>query len=271
MSAFAHAGWNFLAKRSDDKLVFSWCFSLLASLGLLPFAVLSWIGADVPAQGALILLVTMTIHVAYFFLLNRAYTVGEFSLVYPTARGVGVLLIPLGGVMILGEQISLPAAAGVAMILMGVLVTRTGNKGRAPITKAVSLAVLTGVTIASYTLWDKWALSHVTPLMLNHSVFLAQAIVALPIVLARKPALAIELKERKWAIVAAAILAPAAYLLVLTALTFSRASYIGPMREVSIVIGAVLGAVLLKESSGPRRVAGAALIVIGVLVLALSP
>ncbi|HVC32040.1 MAG TPA: hypothetical protein VNL16_00855, partial [Chloroflexota bacterium] len=79
------------------------------------------------------------------------------------------------------------------------------------------------------------------------------------------------IRERPIAILAAGILSPLAYLLVLTALTFSQVAYIAPTREIGIVIGAVLGARSLKEPYPANRMVGSALIVLGIFGLALSP
>ena len=47
-------------------------------------------------------------------------------------------------------------------------------------------------------------------------------------------------------------------------------SYVVAAREVSIVVAALLGAVVFKERQAPRRVAGAAVIFAGLVLLALS-
>jgi uncharacterized membrane protein len=62
-----------------------------------------------------------------------------------------------------------------------------------------------------------------------------------------------------------------AYLLILAALTTSEVAYIAPSREIGIVFGTVLGAVILHESYGTIRVAATALIVAGVFLLAIAP
>ncbi|MBZ0307181.1 MAG: EamA family transporter, partial [Anaerolineae bacterium] len=84
-SALLHAIWNLLAKRASGGMVFVWVFSLLASLLYLPLM----IGILVVSQPQIgiteiaFLAGSSALHIAYYFLLNRGYRVGDLSLVYP--------------------------------------------------------------------------------------------------------------------------------------------------------------------------------------------
>lgn len=276
-SAFAHATWNFLAKRSDDTWAFTWAFNVVAAIVYLPIAIAtSW--AHPPSLGALsLILVTLALHVAYFNLLAASYARADLSIVYPVARGTGLLLIPIGAALFLGERIAPTGAISIGVIFLGVLTVHSRGKGRAaligltrlPRSTGSVLAALTGVVIASYSLWDKHALGQLSPIVLDAGIFVGLAVVNLPYALARKRrALVREIESNRRAIVAAGILSPLAYLLVLTALTFSQVSYVGPTREIGIVVGAILGAHSLKEPHSSNRILGSLLIVAGVFGLA---
>ena len=89
-ASLAHSTWNLLLKRSGDKEVFVWC-----------------------------LLATIILHILYFVLLGRGYTQGNLSLVYPIARGVGPMLVPVLAVVFLDETVALPAILGIATIVAG--------------------------------------------------------------------------------------------------------------------------------------------------------
>ena len=67
-----------------------------------------------------------------------------------------------------------------------------------------------------------------------------------------------------------ALFSPTAYVLVLTAMAVTPVSDIAPAREVSIVIGAFLGARYLKEADGRRRIWAAVAMAAGVIALALG-
>jgi uncharacterized membrane protein len=51
---------------------------------------------------------------------------------------------------------------------------------------------------------------------------------------------------------------------------FTPVSYVAPAREISILIGTVMGTCLLGEGEGQRRLVAAAAMVLGVLALALG-
>jgi drug/metabolite transporter (DMT)-like permease len=279
-SAIAHATWNYLAKASKDAYAFTWAFTCLAALIYGPITLIAGMAHPPPLSAFLFVAVTVGLHVIYFTLLAASYTRSDLSVVYPFARGTGLLLVPLGAAAILREPISLVGAVFIAVILLGVVTIHSRGRGADALAGLVRslrepgsrLAALTGVIIAAYSLWDKNALTYLDPIVLNTGIFVGLAIVNAPYALARRRiAVWEEASRHPLAVVAAAILAPLAYLLVLTALTFSRVSYIGPTREIGIVVGTMLGARNLREPYPANRLVGSALIVLGVFGLALSP
>ena len=56
----------------------------------------------------------------------------------------------------------------------------------------------------------------------------------------------------------------------LLAVRIAPVSYVAPARELSIVFGTVLGDTVLGEHHAPTRIAGAGLILAGVIVLGLA-
>jgi drug/metabolite transporter (DMT)-like permease len=71
-------------------------------------------------------------------------------------------------------------------------------------------------------------------------------------------------------VIVVSVLGPLGYILVLFAMRLAPVSHVAPARELSTLVGAYFGSRLLQESSGPWRIAGAALIVAGVISLALA-
>lgn len=89
VAAFLHAGWNFLAKKSQNKIVFIWWFLLIAIIGYFPMFVYFWSGIRISALGWIYIAVTGVLHAFYFWFMGRAYERGDLSLVYPLSRGSG--------------------------------------------------------------------------------------------------------------------------------------------------------------------------------------
>src|SRR5579884_4345162 len=129
-SAFAHATWNYLAKSSRDTFAFTWAFTCVSTLVYLPITIVaSW--SQPPALNALLFIaVTVGLHLLYFWFLNEGYARADLSIVYPVARGTGIMLIPIGAIAILREHVSLPGAVSIAVIVLGVLTVHTRGRGR---------------------------------------------------------------------------------------------------------------------------------------------
>ena len=121
-SGFLNALWNLFAKQSLNKVVFLWSFQWVAICIYLPWAVASLNSHAIPRIGWLCLLCSISLHGFYVVALSRTYTLGDLSQVYPLMRGVGPLLVPLLGVLWLGERLSWVGWLGVASIVVGIAI-----------------------------------------------------------------------------------------------------------------------------------------------------
>ena len=280
-SALCHASWNLLLKRSGNQDVFVWMLLVVGSAILAPlgFALLGVY--RVSASGSWLLLASIGAHILYFALLSRAYSRGDLSLVYPIARGIGPMLIPILAVVILGESMALPAALGISFIVVGIFLVSWWGRFRALVARplflfrdaGVRFAVLTGLATTLYSLVDKQGVEHIQPFLYMYLLTLGTAIGISPYILMRHGTARVteEWKRNKRDILAASLLTFLGYGLVLTAFSLSRVSYAAPAREVGIVVGVLMGVFLLKEPFGRGRILGSSLIVLGLLSLALSP
>ena len=275
-AAVLHATWNYLAKRTYGGIPFVWLYSVVAAIIYLPLIILLFLTTRVPlgAPQLIFIGVSSTLQLAYLLLLSRAYQIADLSLVYPIARGTGPMLSTVAAVLIFGERPTPLAVVG-ALLLVGGIFFLTGDPRKlrqAGATRGVMVALLTGVVIASYTLWDKQAVSAeaVSPLLLNWGVTLVHSIVLLPVVRPRWDGVRREWHDHRLRVIGVSILAPLAYILVLTALSFSPVSYVAPMRECSVLIGTILGARLLAEGDTKRRLAGAGIIVVGIIMIGIG-
>jgi drug/metabolite transporter (DMT)-like permease len=270
-AAVAHATWNLLFKQAAGGIVFAWVCCLAATVLYLPAAlmVIAARGADDLSTLAPLALVSGGIHLAYLLVLQRAYVSGDLSLVYPLSRGVGGMLTATLAVLVLGEDPSLVGAVGIAVIAGGAATLAWPHERRTT-RRDVTLAIATACTIAAYTLWDKYAVDdrHLSPILFLWCLMCAETIL-LALVAGRVLGSLRQTVHDAWRPAAAfGVLAPTSYTLTLFALTLAPASYVGPARETSVLIGAVLGAWVLGEEAGLRRVGAALAIVAGVAALA---
>ncbi len=279
VAAAAHASWNFLLKRSEHKVAFLWSFTGVSFVAFLIPAVIYAAVDGIGPRGVAFGVTSGVLHAAYGLALSRGYQLGDLSAVYPISRGMGPALIPLAAVLLLHEHVSAWAGLGIALVVVGVLLIQAQTEQPADLLRhlrglgrpAIATALVTGVLITTYSLWDKKALDYLPPVTLNQFSMSGYVVLLAPLAYRARVPLRAEWRERRWSIVAAGLLAPLAYILVLVALTSSRVSYVAPAREVGIVLGAALGIVVLREGYGAARIAGALLIVAGVLTIGLAP
>jgi drug/metabolite transporter (DMT)-like permease len=275
-AAVTHATWNFLNKHAGGHATFTWLVAVMSSLLYAPatITIIQVWQIDINFVTVGLMAGSAALHTAYFVLLNQGYRVGDLSLVYPLARGTGPLLSGIAAIIFLGERPSLIAAAGAILIIGGALMLTTNiaqlRKNGAQ--DAVLYAAITGLFIAAYTLWDKQAVSHfgVVPLVLDWGANVGRAIFLTPVAVKYADEAVAEWREHKYEAISCAVLIPLAYIMVLTAMSFTPVSYVAPAREISILIGTVMGARLLGEGDAPRRLAGACAMVLGVVGLAVG-
>ncbi len=282
LAAVAHASWNLFSKQaaSTGAACFVWLLAAAASCLYAPVVAIVAVASrpHLAALNWLFLAGTGVLQAGYFLFLQFGYRLGDLSLVYPIGRGTGALLSALAGVVILGERPGPLALAGICLIVGGIVAIGIpgGRSGRAGSgspaeARAVAFALCTGTFIASYTVWDKYAVGplRTPPILQGYAAFPVMVVVFAPMAL----------KDRKLAevwtayraqIIGAAALAPLAYVLVLVALSFSPVSSIAPVREVSVLFGVLLGRRMLGEAGFLRRVTAAAAIVAGIVAVALG-
>lgn len=282
LAAFAHASWNMLAKRATTPEVFNWLMAAAGALVALPAALVLFIIHPPSAIGWLYIAGTIALHVLYFYTLGRAYRYGDLSIVYPVARGLGLTLIPILGMWILGESISLVAAAGIVAILVGIVTIGLSTTGLDSVKlspgtllndRGFQYAILTGLSIGMYSVLDKRGVGHVTPILYMFFITAGGSSGMLAMISRdyTRARFAREFRLHWRAAIAGGVLQFSAYTLVLTALQLAPVSYVGPFRELAIAIGVVMGAIILKEKVTRGRAAGAAAVVAGALAIAVAP
>jgi drug/metabolite transporter (DMT)-like permease len=251
-AALVHALWNLLlagARDSQAATAVGMCVGCVLFLPALVGDVHSGVWPYVVASSAL--------ELAYFALLALAYSRYELSAVYPLARGSAPVFVLIVGGVALALQ-----AVGVVLVACGVLLVRGLRRGD---WQETLLALAVGACIAGYTLVDKHGLRYADPLPYLELVLVVPALAyagwigrtRLRATVGWRPALA-------------GVGMFGAYALTLAALRLAAAAPVAAVRETSIVIATLLGALVLHEAVGRARMAGAVVIVAGVAVLALA-
>ena len=278
-AAFLHATWNYLTKRSQVKLIFIWWFLLISGLLYFPLFLYFWNRTTITNVGWTCIITTSVFHALYFGFLGMAYEVGDLSVVYPLARGMGPFLVPFFAVGLIKEQLSLLGIIGIGLIIVGVYALHLTSFSRRTFlvpfltlkSRSSLWALGTGGTIVVYSLVDKIGVSNVYPPVYIYLMFVGAFILLSPYVLMKKRVLLFEeWQKNKYAILAVGFLALFTYLLVLFAMQMSKVSYIVALRESGILFSALYGTFWLHESHRDQKIVGAILIFLGVFSIGLS-
>ena len=291
-AALAHATWNLFSKQASaaGASSFVWLMSLTAT-GLYAPVVAVSVLLSPPRLTPLdwvFMIGTGLLQAGYFLFLQAGYRLGDLSLVYPLGRGTGALLAALAGIVLLGERPGPAGISGIVLVVLGVLVLGAPGRGAGPAPspaapvpagpqpaaapRAVIFALVTGAFIASYTLWDKYAVStlSVPPLIQGYASLPVMALVLAPSALRHRGRTARVWRRYRRQVTGAAVLSPLAYVLVLIAMSFTAVSAVAPAREVSVLAGVILGRRLLGEGSLARRLTAAAAIAAGIVCIAVG-
>ena len=277
-AAFVHAAWNYLAKRAAGGPAFVWLFATLSGVIYAPVSllVIYFKRPSIGLPGLFFMLVSALLHLAYYLLLQRGYSKGDLSLVYPLARGTGPMFSCLAAILLFHERPGMLAVIGICLVIYGVFTltggTRLFNRKNPQTGWALRYGLISGLIIAAYTVWDKHAVSGlmIPPVLLDWSTSLGRTILLAPYAVRKWEAVKYQWRVNKRYALGVAVLNPLSYILVLTAMVFTPVSYVAPAREISILIGTFLGAKMLSEGDSKRRIAAACIMIFGVVALAIG-
>ena len=266
-AAVLHATWNAIVKGAGDKLLATALVTSAASV--IALAGLPFLPPPAPASWSF-LAASAVLQFGYYVLLVRTYQAADMSLAYPLMRGAAPLLVAVAGA-ILGERLTPAAWAGIGVLCAGILVMAAASRGREH-RRGVALALANAVVIASYTLVDGLgARRSGAPIAYALWLFL---MAGPPILvwawLARRNQLGAYLRAN-WALgLAGGGATVVCYGLALWAMTVAPIAVIAALRETSILFGAAISTLVLRERMTPGRALAAGTIVVGAMVLRLA-
>jgi drug/metabolite transporter (DMT)-like permease len=263
-AAVTHAVWNAIAHGIKDQTL---AFALIGVGGIAVGIPLVIVAAMPRGDCWPYLLGSVAIHVFYNLLLMRCYRLGEFSQVYPLARGTSPLVVSILAAIFIHEHLSPAQIAGVLVVSAGLatLVLAGRRPGRAVFLAAVG----TGLTIAAYTPVDGVGvrLSGSPVGYIGWLMVLESLCVPMFAVIRRRDVLLKQPKRILLAGLAAGALSVLAYGLVLWAQTRGALAPIAALRETSVIFGAIIGTLVFREPFGRTRIAATVLVAAGIVLL----
>ena len=270
-AAACHAGWNALIKIGLDPLSTTTLISIgsgVVALALVPLT-------GVPAWAAWPwLIASVIIHLVYFASLIESYRTGDLGQVYPIARGSAPLMTAAATTAFVGEHLSPIGWGGIVALVAGVfLLSARGGRELSRIDRrAVGFALFTALTICTYSVVDGiGARLSANPNAYSLWLFIGIALVMLPYALYRDGRDVIPAMQRYWrrGFVGGA-LQLLSYGIAIWAMTVAPIAIVATLRETSVLFGAVIAVVVLKEPLRAVRIAAALLIVCGLVLIRLQ-
>ncbi len=269
LAALLHALWNALLKSGEDRVLVGVLLNLGASALALPVALVA--GPPRP-ESWLYLGLSIVVHNGYFWLLILAYRVGDLSHVYPLARGSAPLLVAGLAYLAAGEVLGGGELAAVALVSAGVISLALdggrGHGGTAPLLYALAIAFL----ISAYTVIDGLGVRAAGDVPSYVAwLFLVDGLPFVAVATALRGRAAFAAWRTSWrAGLLSAVLAVSGYGLVVWAMSRAPIPHVSALRETSVVIATLIGALVLGEPFGARRVAAAVVVSAGIALLYLA-
>jgi len=280
LSTFLHAGWNLILRNQRSDFTFLQITIVASVVGLGPVLM-----AELGPQPLLVhvweyLILAGIFQAIYYLGLTQGYRNGDFTVVYPIARALPVLLVAVGDVA-RGRAPSPMAWLGMILVSVGCLMIpleswRGFHWGRYW-NRAMLWAVVTALSIVGYTLTDKIAADLIVPgpwAAARYGIYegAASAVVYWLILKAMGRSIRDQsgLAGWRWVTVAAIGVFGAYWLILWSYQLAFQASYVVALRQLSIVIGVALGAWFLREAAPRLRLSAACIIVVGVAGIVLG-
>jgi drug/metabolite transporter (DMT)-like permease len=263
-AAVTHALWNAIAHGIKDQTL---AFALIGVGGAAVSVPLVIVAALPRSASWPYLLASVGIHVFYNLLLMQCYRLGEFSQVYPLARGVSPLVVTVLAAAFVHEHLAPVQIGGVAVVSAGLAFLVFG--GRRPGRGAFLAAVGTGLTIAAYTTVDGVGVrASASPVgYIGWLILLQSLCVPLFAVVRRRDVLLKQPRRILLSGLLAGALSVLAYGLVLWAQTKGALAPIAALRETSVIFGAIIGTLVFHEPFGRSRIIATVLVVAGIILL----
>jgi drug/metabolite transporter (DMT)-like permease len=267
-AAACHAGWNALIKVGLDPLSTTTLISIgsgLVALILLPFV-------GLPAWGAWPwLAASVAIHLIYFASLIESYRTGDLGQVYPIARGSAPLMTAAATTVIVDERLSLVGWTGILALVAGVLLlSARGGRDLAVVDRrAIGFALFTAFTVCGYSVVDGiGARASANPNAYSVCLFIGIALVMVPYALYRDGRDVMPAMHLYWRRgLAGGALQFLSYGIAIWAMTIVPIAVVAALRETSVLFGAAIAVVLLKEPLRAVRIVAALMIVCGLILI----
>lgn len=264
-AALLHASWNAMVKGAGDR----WLALGLVALGHLFAGSVAALFLPLPEPATWLYIAASTIiHLGYYYWLSQAYERGDLSTIYPVARGAAPLLVAAGAWVFVGEALPPAAWAGIAIISTGIFLLARPGRGGGALSAGIVPALLTSLTIAAYSVADGMGVRLASePLSYIAWLYIAEGFFAFFVLIGWRERARKLSRRAVLTGISGGVISCGAYGLALVAKTMAPLGMVSALRETSVVFAALLGVFLFGEKPRARRLAAAAIVTCGVILV----
>lgn len=279
-SALMHVLWNLLVKRSRNKTVFIWwmfitssfLFTLSLPLFSQPFHWPDLYTSSMIASGAICF-------VLYHLLNGRAYRGGDLSVVYPLTQ-TSIIYVPIWGIILLGEQLSLMGVCGILLVIAGTYSIQLQRLSLSDLlrpfrnlrSQSVQASLAAGFIYSIGSISEKAGVKNYSPLYFTYFLVIAMLLLMSCNICRPKYRELIkdEFRENWLQIFCSGPVVMASFLTFRYGLNLAPVSYAVPVRQISVLMGVLIGILFLRESFGRIRLISAGIIMGGIILIRLG-
>jgi drug/metabolite transporter (DMT)-like permease len=267
LAGLLHASWHSLVKYGGDQIL------VLAGMGLVAAAAAACALPLLPLPAAPVWPViagSVVLHVGYKLALARSYTFGDLGQAYPMARGLVPLFSTAIAFAALSQAPSTIQMLGIALVSAGLIWLATHSIRGGVDRRLFLAAIAAGLTVAGYSVVDAYGTRRNGDWMsFTAWLIVCDALTFAALVSCFKGRrLWVELWRHRTRMLISGGLGLLSFSVFLWALSHSPVGAISALRESSVLFATVLGIVAYRERASAHKIAAAALIVTGLVVIA---
>ena len=267
VAAFLHAVWNAMVKKGHDKYL-AVCAIVLGSVPA--SIVVIFITSPPSIESIPYIVLSAILHVGYEWNLLSSYRFGDYTKVYPIARGTGPILVTIVSLIFFSVVLSNFEILGIFIVCLGIFILSFQNIENFKNYTAIIYALVTGFFIMSYSITDGYGarISNSPLSYMGWSFIINAAIFPVLLNFKHKPGIITKIfKEGKKIFFVGGTLSYVVYAIVVWSFTQAPIPLVATLREISIIFALLIGAIFLNEKLNMLKISAVLTIFFGVILL----
>ena len=266
-AAFLHATWNAMVKNEKDKylavsgIVFGHVPASIVVIFLIP---------SPSVESIPYIILSAILHNGYQWFLLSAYKLGDYTKVYPIARGSAPIFVSIVSLIFFAVVLSRFELLGIAVICLGILSLSFQDSTSVTNRKAIIYALITGSFIMGYSITDGYG-ARISASVLSYMgwLFILNAFLfAILLNFMKQPGIITRVaKDGKFIFFVGGTISYLVYAIIVWGFTQAPIPVVTALREISIVFALLIGTFFLKEKFTYLKTTAVLTIFIGVILL----